>query len=216
MKKFKTISEIIDHYLKNGYRHQQLELGLYSIDDTPGLVSGYTPCVNRKGKLTRIWCCGDNYNIIDASNLVHPAPWPHPHQWWMSRKVEYRRKASMRIQERGVLTKSFSNFEELYDYLRNEVKITRGKLYCYDLARRIGYCRGINPAKFVYLHEGAEKGAKTLEEMGFLSLPKNWEIRVPAEIFDPVFPNIPPIDIENILCIYDKVFKTIEKPFITK
>lgn len=64
-------------------------------------------------------------------------------------------------------------------------------LLTYDVAERFGRYRNIHPAK-VYLHAGAEAGARALGVQG--QAPE-------AQAFGPVLGRLPPSEIENFLCI---------------
>jgi hypothetical protein len=74
-----------------------------------------------------------------------------------------------------------------------------GPLYCYDVALRIGARFGRLPRE-VYLHTGAEKGAKVLgldTSKGFLEMSE-----VPA-----AFQDREPWEVEDILCLVFKLSK---------
>ena len=199
---FTSINQMIDDYNQKGYLHQQIELGLYSINDVEGLVSGYTPLVTINGKTIKLWCCSSMLNV-NQSNIG--TSWPHPHQWWMTNKSSYRKRIAAMLIRAGIKSWQFPNFEELYDHL-TILGFMPGTLYHYDLARRIGHCLSINPKDYVYLHQGALTGAQILDKKGHISLPQNWSVRVETSIFSTCFPNVNSIDIENMLCIYKKYF----------
>lgn len=207
-KKFHTIAEICDDYKMIGYNHQQLELKQYSINDIEGIVSGYKPHVLIDGQEKKLWCCD---SIIDTNEIIilPPSEWPHSHQRWMTGRTKLRNKYVDKLRSSKVLQKKYGDFEELYDELVS-INITQGDLFRYDLARRIGHCMGIAPQNYVYLHKGAKEGAKVLQEKGYIALPEKRERRVKIEFFSSIFPNIHAIDIENLLCIYKSVFRTIE------
>ena len=132
---------MINDYNSKGNLHQQIELGLYSINDVEGLVSGYTPLVTINGKTIKLWCCSSMLNVNQPNVSTC---WPHPHQWWMTNKVSYRRRIADMLIRDGIMSWQFSDFEELYDHLTN-LGFTPGTLYHYDLARRIGHCLSIYP-----------------------------------------------------------------------
>ncbi len=204
---FQTIQNVLAHYQQHGYLQQQKELSQYTIQDVSGLVTGYTPYVLVNGQSRRIWCCS-SINISQLE-IIQPYVAPHPHQWWMKNLTNYQNKVKNILISYHVLTKTYSSFEDLYDSLA-QLGITSGKLYLYDLARRIGHCLGIYPRDYVYLHEGALKGAEILHNRGKIKLPANWNTRVKTLIFNQVFPNVDSIDIENILCIYKESLKTVK------
>lgn len=201
---FHTIAEVCDDYKLIGYNHQQLELKQYSINDIEGLVSGYKPHVLIDGQEKILWCCGNSINTNEII-LLPPSDWPHPHQWWMKGKTELRNKYVNKLLSCNILKKKYVDFEELYNELVS-INITQGDLFRYDLARRIGYCLGIRPQNYVYLHKGAQKGAEELHKKGYIALPVGWEKHVRIDIFSSIFPNIDAIDIENLLCIYKEAF----------
>lgn len=202
-KSFTSIKQMIDDYNRTGYLHQQIELGLYSINDVEGLVSGYTPLVTINGKTVKLWCCSSMQNV-NQSNIS--TSWPHSHQWWMTNKVSYRNRIADLLIRDGIMSWQFSDFETLYNHL-TDLGFKPGTLYHYDLARRIGHCLNIYPKDYVYLHEGALTGAQILDKKGYVKLPtKKWSVCVETSIFSTCFPNVDSIDIENMLCIYKKYF----------
>lgn len=203
-KSFSTFNDIVSDYMSMGYKHQQIELNLYKLSDVEGLVSGYTLLVTINGKLRRLWCCG----TINSININVSTVWPHPHQWWMTHKSNYRSRIANILINDGISNWTFKTFEELYDHLTT-LGFTPGTLYHYDLARRIGHCLNISPIDYVYLHEGALKGAEIIANQGVITLPTSWNTRVNTSVFAPCFPNVDPIDIENILCIYKKHFNNV-------
>ena len=202
-KVFSSITDIISDYNSNGKIHQQIELGLYSLDDVEGLVSGYTPIVSVNEKVIRLWCIKEIQNV---DKRIIKKKWPHPHQWWMTNKVSYRNRIADLLIRDGIMSWQFSDFETLYNHL-TDLGFKPGTLYHYDLARRIGHCLNIYPKDYVYLHEGALTGAQILDKKGYVKLPKKkWSVCVETSIFSTCFPNVDSRDIENLLCIYKKYF----------
>jgi hypothetical protein len=74
-----------------------------------------------------------------------------------------------------------------------------GRLYCYDVAHRIGLHVGLSPA-WIYLHTGTREGAKALginvagrEHIALSELPQTLQVLSPA-------------DAEDVLCIYKSWF----------
>ena len=162
---FLTIQDVLAHYQQHGYAHQKKELSQYTIQDVSGLVTGYLPYVMVNGQPRKLWCCQSLE--ITGLEIILPYVAPYPHQWWMKKLVNYQKKVKDLLISNHVLTKTYTSFEDLYDTLKG-LGITNGKLYRYDLARRIGHCLGIYPRDFVYLHEGAQKVQKYFKK-GVLS-----------------------------------------------
>lgn len=180
----------------------RLNLKVYSIDDVEGLVGGYNLKIKCKGKIRNVRC-SDHISIKD---LIKPYLCPSSHQWWM--KDATRKKIAKKLKDEKILEKQYGSFEELYDMLL-KLKITSGELFRYDLALRISQCLNILPKDYVYLHAGAEMGAKILTDKGLIKLPAKWKHCVGKGIFDNIFPNMESIDIENILCVHKKDFKNL-------
>lgn len=202
----KLIADICNHYKENGYQHIHLELQMYSIDDVKHLVSGYVPkIIGPDGKVYRLWCkSGIKKTEVCLEDLIKPYEGPCPHQYWM--KEGTRNKIVDKLENNKVLEKSYANFEELYDELVR-LKITRGDLFRYDLALRIGKCLDTLPKDYVYLHRGALEGAQVLQTKGLVTLPASWKYRVEKSVFAKLFPDMEAFDIENLLCIHKEDFK---------
>lgn len=104
----------------------------------------------------------------------------------------------------GRVFASFSDFEELYDFVKQLIGPISGigPLTVYDTARRIGYLmdKPILPRQYVYLAAGAAVGAKAL-----LGCPKV-KFREPISSFTPYFGTLTSVFIEDMLCIFKDVF----------
>ena len=197
------LSHIINDYNSRGFFHQQLELNYYSLNNVEDIVSGYKIYIKLpNGKLQRLWCNNKNHANLNPNNLY--IFWPNEHQWWMQNNNSLRTKIANIIRNK-VLTKSFSNFDDLYDELF-KLNITSGDLLRYDITKRLAHCLNLPPSKYVYLHAGAKKGAHVLHQKGLINLPSNYSRRVNLNVFSGLFPNMDSIDIENLLCIYKKDF----------
>lgn len=98
----------------------------------------------------------------------------------------------------------FSDFEELYDFVKQTIgKINGiGPLTVYDTTKRIGYLFDVPilPKQYVYLAAGALAGAKAL-------LSKNrLKFREPISLFAPFLGTLGSIFIEDMLCIFKNEF----------
>lgn len=102
------------------------------------------------------------------------------------------------------ISEVFEDFEELYDFISLVISGIPGigPLTVYDTAKRIGHLFEIPiyPKLYVYLASGAMDGAKALLKT------KDLRFREPIYKFAPFFGTFPSIFIEDMLCIYKKVF----------
>lgn len=102
------------------------------------------------------------------------------------------------------ISEVFEDFDELYDFISMVISGIQGigPLTVYDTAKRIGHLFSfpIYPKSYVYLAAGAMDGAKALLKA------KNLRFREPIHKFAPFFGTFPSIFIEDMLCIYKKVF----------
>jgi hypothetical protein len=90
-------------------------------------------------------------------------------------------------------------FEDLYNYLKSLCYFKGlGPVYYYDIALRIGWCNGIEPEKYVYLHAGPAVAAKSLGLSGRTVCVQSFYDKCSA------FKQMTAKDIENFLCIYRK------------
>lgn len=95
------------------------------------------------------------------------------------------------------------SFEDLHLFIKSTLKhiLGIGELYCYDAALRIGAKLNLHPQK-VYLHAGTRKGAALVTDtkgkhyLGTDCLPVELQ-------------QLPPEQVEDILCIYREKIKEI-------
>lgn len=203
------LKSLINDYLNLGYHCLRIEHKMYSFNDYKGLLLGYTPYFNYKCRSLLLWSRKNNVDIssITIDDLCVPYTYFSPHQWWMKGMTGYIEKCLIKLRKAD-FNRHFDDFEDLYDYVLS-LKITKGRLFMYDLTCRIGSCLGIYPEKFIYLQYGSEAGANILHDKGCISLPDNWEIRVPASVFASVLPGLKAMDIESFLCIYKAELKNL-------
>jgi len=104
------------------------------------------------------------------------------------------------------ISEVFKDFEELYDFISLVMSGIHGigPLTVYDTAKRIGHLfdSPIYPKQYVYLAAGAKNGAEAL--LG----KKGLRFREPIKLFEPSFGSFPSIFIEDMLCIYELLFKS--------
>lgn len=120
--------------------------------------------------------------------------------------MSYRDEAIRRLAQAKLWDKNFSDFESLYDavcgviggipYIKDLVK--------YDVTKRLGamFTPEITPKDYVYIQNGARTGAEKLLGADFKGVN-----RVPKSHFEPFFPNLSSVDIENILCVMKDYFR---------
>lgn len=203
-----TIPAIISHYNQNGYRLLRIEHQMYSLRDTKGLLMGYTPyIIGNNGVPVKLWCCGTLPANLTFAHVQTPYTSPNSHQWWMPHNSAFVNKG-LGILANANFVGFTGDFEDLYKYAES-LHITKGRLLLYDLTLRIGACLGIYPKDYVYLHRGSLAGATILHQKGCINLPNPCGFRVPISVFAGIFSGISSMDIENILCIYNKQFAKI-------
>lgn len=122
--------------------------------------------------------------------------------------------------ENNRLVNSFTDFEELYDFVNSVIGYISGigALTVYDTSKRIGHLfeNAIYPKMYVYLNAGAMEGAKAL--LGRDDL----KFREPANLFEPFFGTFPSVFTEDILCIFknkfctNSILTTTTSPTLTK
>lgn len=103
----------------------------------------------------------------------------------------------------GRIYENFEDFEELYDAVKNLISISGiGGVTIYDTARRIGHIlyTPIYPQQFVYLPANKVRNAASY------IVEKEVEGKEPASLFFPYFGTLPPLFIEDILCIFSAWF----------
>ena len=112
------------------------------------------------------------------------------------------------------ISEVYEDFEDLYDFISLVISGIPGigPLTVYDTAKRIGHLfdSPIYPKQYVYLASGAKKGAEAL--LG----KKGLRFREPIKLFEPSFGLFPSIFIEDMLCIYEPLFKSCSVNPISK
>lgn len=116
-----------------------------------------------------------------------------------------RNQAISALAQSKLWTKSFPTFEDLYaqvcqtltDPATGKYIYGIGSLALYDVAKRIGasLAQPVYPSAYVYLNAGAMKGAKNLFPQQKLS------DRMSTALFQPYFPSLSSLEIEDLLCI---------------
>jgi hypothetical protein len=92
------------------------------------------------------------------------------------------------------LLEKATNFEQVYDLVRNAKPWGIGNLTVYNVAARIAAYKGIHPEKFLYLHAGPLQGWKRLTGC------KGNPYRVPVEEVPKALRALPIHRIEDSLC----------------
>jgi len=110
-------------------------------------------------------------------------------------------QAVINLQNAGILTKKYADFEALYDDVRKIIGNISGigDLTIYDTALRIGFIMFpiVLPQNYVYLARGAMRGAKKI--LGTNKL----KYREQASVFSPYFGNLSSHFVEDFLCIME-------------
>lgn len=130
------------------------------------------------------------------------------HGWrmpWNSTK-----EAVDRLIAKNVLNMHFTDFESLYDYLKqllDDISFVRGDLTLYDTVVNIGQLLKpiVAPHAYVYLAAGAREGA------GYIFGKRNVKRKMSTGDFSTLLPGVSNIDIENMLCIYKSLFKKLSE-----
>lgn len=115
----------------------------------------------------------------------------HGHQ----RRVAHRLKEGLKnCLSHNKQPDSFNDFHAIYSWIKSITESTDGLalITTYDVARRLGAWRGMQP-KMVYLHGGAAEGAKKLGIKGET---------VPLNDFPQEIQKLGATHAENFLCIY--------------
>lgn len=197
MAKYKSFSDIVKHYANYKLYRSKVE-SFYTSQDVEAIVKGYSTYF--KGVMS-----ANHVNtVVTKADLCMPAG----HQKWIDKWPAYAQRVQDTLSQSNIF-QCKGNFEDLYKELF-KLDITKADLYRYDLCLRIGQCINIFPKDKVYLHKGALKGALELERLKWIQLPKQWRHCVDVSIFSQVFPNSTAKDIEDMLCIYKRSFKTIK------
>ena len=126
------------------------------------------------------------------------------HQWHLNirKRAEAKNDIIEKLAETKLWERKYTCFEDIY---KDVVKAVDGILYAgaltrYDVAKRIGFCCGVEPEQ-VYLHSGARIGAKRL-----LGIERLSGDTLPVEKFHKFFPTLSALHIENLLCIAKDLF----------
>ena len=100
--------------------------------------------------------------------------------------------------------KKYDDFEEVYDCVKKligQMPSVCGRLTLYDTTRKLAYLLNpsIFPKNFVYVARGARDGAKYVLGINRMN---SSVFRLPIADFQKLFPGIPSMELEDILCIY--------------
>lgn len=125
-------------------------------------------------------------------------------------------QAVVAIEKSGILSSTYSSFEDLYDAVKSAFKgipFAQGNLTVYDTARNLALFIGgnISPRDYVYLAAGAKVGAEAL--LGR----KIKDFRIKVEEFNNVglYPALNAEEIEDLLCVYKSVFIKMRQKNVT-
>lgn len=125
-------------------------------------------------------------------------------------------QAVVAIEKSGILSSTYSSFEDLYDAVKSAFKgipFAQGNLTVYDTARNLALFIGgnISPRDYVYLAAGAKVGAEAL--LGR----KIKDFRIKVEEFKNVglYPALNAEEIEDLLCVYKSVFIKMRQKNVT-
>lgn len=139
-----------------------------------------------------------------------------------SHQVRLERRAIVEAEQRlctlSAETSSFVNFEELYQLVNDTISDIPdiGPLCIYDTALRLGWHAAtgrIAPQAYVYIHQGARKGAVALKRLSVLLEidyiakdvnPAKME-RIPIDAFYAPLRLLDANHLENFLCIFHRL-----------
>ena len=129
----------------------------------------------------------------------------HAHQRRV--KSSHRRLAADQLKKKTSDLESHTTFKQIYATVEACIQQPSGPfqsapLFTYDLSLRIGFYKRIYPQD-VYLHCGALRGAQAI--LKTRKLPRF----VPISTFPVEFAVLKAYEIENCLCNYEKIRKTI-------
>ena len=157
----------------------------------------FAPLLNSEVQICK--CVADSNLFNDDEKAEVILMWAH--QWRLNYHPIERDIIITKLALDKPWKKSFKDFEDVYDYIEKEYRPLKwvGDLTIYDLAKRIGYIVGIEPVTYVYACTGAQKGGERL-------LGRTIGKKTPKIEFDPYFPNLSAMHIENILCIMKEFF----------
>lgn len=116
-------------------------------------------------------------------------------------KPEAIEEATKRLVELHDDLQRCSTFHELWALIRENLKPIQGigDLYVYDAALRIGAYLRLTPER-VYLHAGTRIGAR---KSGLLLHPNDRREWLESNELPAPLRDLPPSDVENLLCIYE-------------
>lgn len=118
------------------------------------------------------------------------------------------READNKLIASNIINKKFKDFETLHaevERILKGVKFAQGPLTVYDTSLNIGYILKVLPLKYIYLHAGAWEGANAIAPMFKLNIRHIMETSV-WQILS-LFPYIDSMYIEDILCVFKKIFE---------
>ncbi len=126
------------------------------------------------------------------------------HQWCMS-DAAANAAASMLI-SLGLPGKQDPSFDILYEEIAGLIGGINGVGRCaiYDAALRIGHTIGLEPDKYVYIHDGLRKCAGKILGRDI----HRGQVRIPRKEFDSAclgFKKMPSMEIEDFICTYKNV-----------
>lgn len=140
--------------------------------------------------------------IIKAAYSIDHIGKKHPHQYRIKREVLKNFSDSI-IQHINAISKA-NNFTELITIIQSSKVKGIGELAVYDISVRVGGFLNIWPDR-IYLHAGAKTGALALN----LNITSDVISRddLPLELKDS---DLSCYELEDILCIYKKMFAHIK------
>ena len=120
------------------------------------------------------------------------------HQWHLIRRPTKKDIIINTLSETRLWDGKYVDFEDVYRAVVDTIGHLEqvGPLTCYDVAKRIAYCCGIEPKRYVYLQRGARVGAMRLLNLSRLS-----NYCMETSHFEAILPGLSALHIENFLCI---------------
>jgi len=145
-------------------------------------------------------------SLEEALRIAGEAQDDRGHRYSHQRRVKSHaiREATKRLADSHNDIQDCSSFHDLWNAAGSVLRPVQGigELYIYDTALRIGAQLRLTPKK-VYLHAGTLTGARKLGLLSSQDSHKLW--LEPRELPAP-FRDLPPSDVENLLCIYKDRF----------
>lgn len=102
----------------------------------------------------------------------------------------------------NILSKSYTNFEDIYKDVNNLRTKGMGDLFIYDVTLRIAYGKGIYPTNYVYIHQGAKNGLQKLLNTSCRN-PNVAITKIPLPVSQ-----LSAMEIEDFLCIMKNCLNT--------